>query len=313
LKKLFYISVGLVFTLTAIMLMKLMLLGTTKREPKFWKKDLLITWGKYLQIAQNNFILPYFAFTRAITFGYFSKWNSGVPSLELGCGDGFFSSILYKGKPLTVASDLLIENVQKASRYGFSKNFAVIDAKFIPFKDGSLQSVLACQVMNRIHDRNTAVKEIYDVLMPGGYFVMSDMTPIWLCGDPVCFILRLLPSSSVRHKYIQRRLVNRYHVASIPEVEEWKDLISACGFQLIELRTFGSLIPFMYTRILFNLMTYFGTERIFNLLFRHCESVKNLLKELHSKIFYPAVLEEKLSQQNSKNAYFFMVARKPKE
>lgn len=55
------------------------------------------------------------------------------------------------------------------------------DARCLPFADESISSVMSITVFEHVHNFDTALREMYRVLKPGGV-LYSDFGPIWSCS-----------------------------------------------------------------------------------------------------------------------------------
>lgn len=95
--------------------------------------------------------------------------------LDVGCGDGQVT-ILYKkkieGKEI-IGVDGVLPRLTAAKRKGVDK---IVEANLEghwPFADESFDAVVSNQVIEHILDIDNFIKEIYRVLKPGGYCVIS--------------------------------------------------------------------------------------------------------------------------------------------
>ena len=88
--------------------------------------------------------------------------------LDLGCGDGKFSNIYFKN---TTATDIakMAGNLTKAP-------FLVSDATCLPFMKESFDKIFCSEVIEHFPDKyyvRKAIKEMYRVLKPGGFAIIS--------------------------------------------------------------------------------------------------------------------------------------------
>jgi SAM-dependent methyltransferase len=118
---------------------------------------------------------------RAVEFCSFPK---GARLLDVGCGEG--ASVSYLGKK----NNFVVSGIDASSRLvadGLGNDpdlpLMVGRAEELPFDDGSLDGVLCECVLSLLTDPAKALREIYRVLAPGGYLILSD---IYLMGavDP---------------------------------------------------------------------------------------------------------------------------------
>lgn len=93
--------------------------------------------------------------------------------LELGCGPGYLwrenAGRIPKGWKVTL-TDLSPGMVEEAvaALDGNGYAFEVVDARDIPFADGTFDAVVANHMLYHVPDRDTALGEIRRVLTPGG-------------------------------------------------------------------------------------------------------------------------------------------------
>lgn len=123
----------------------------------------------------------YSPFIKGYELYLFSGCDLKEPVLEIGIGDGHFSSNLFKGKDvrLTYGADLIYETLKSARRYGHCDNFLMMDAFEIPFPDNSLNTVIMNNLMHHLPDRDRALKELLRVLKPRGKLIFTDNTIGW--------------------------------------------------------------------------------------------------------------------------------------
>ncbi len=113
--------------------------------------------------------------------------------LDVGCGDGVLSVLiaLWNPKQKVIAMDISAEGVQRAREaalvHGVADRitFVVGDAERLPFKDGSMPSVVSSHVLEHLPDFDLGVSEIRRVLSPGGVGVIA----IPLCLNPSAMVL----------------------------------------------------------------------------------------------------------------------------
>lgn len=98
--------------------------------------------------------------------------------LDAGCGFGLYcmemASRDFQG---VVGIDVDLNRVkastEAATNLGLSCDFLVADAENLPFKEGSFQLVLSSEVIEHLHDDESAVKEISRVLAKQGNLCLS--------------------------------------------------------------------------------------------------------------------------------------------
>lgn len=93
-------------------------------------------------------------------------------ALDLGCGDGYQSSLLERAYENVVASDLeMDENPEKFD--------VLCDAHWVPFASSSFDLVLLSNVLEHVADRQRVVEESMRVLREDGVLVVAVPSVLW--------------------------------------------------------------------------------------------------------------------------------------
>lgn len=106
-------------------------------------------------------------------FDLFDK-NKEAIFLDLGCDDGELTRLMAKsiGTSRMYGVEIIEERVKKSQENGVEvKNFDL--NKNFDFEDGSVDVVHANQVIEHICNSDNFLSEIYRILKPGGYAVIS--------------------------------------------------------------------------------------------------------------------------------------------
>jgi len=119
-----------------------------------------------------------------------AKWShlqrylkeSGGRSLEVGCGSGHVSALLAQKGYEAILLDYSVSALQCARNSFLSyenrakKRFVLGDALSLPFRDGAVDVVLSCGLIEHFEDPRVPIHEMIRVLRPGGLFY-SDICP----------------------------------------------------------------------------------------------------------------------------------------
>lgn len=97
------------------------------------------------------------------------------PVLDLGCGDGIFSQMLFSGR-VAVGMDLNHRELTLARRFGTHKGLVSADARKMPFADASFATVFSNCVIEHIPDPHLVAGEVARILRPGGQLVFTAPT-----------------------------------------------------------------------------------------------------------------------------------------
>ena len=129
--------------------------------------------------------------TRPIQQGFEIRWMKrrrplapGSAVLEVGCGRGAGAAIIRKEfQPAVLqAMDLDLQMLRRGRTYlpeGERKkiSFYVADVLRIPARSGSLDAVFGFGVLHHVPDWESALKEIFRVLKPGGVYYLEELYP----------------------------------------------------------------------------------------------------------------------------------------
>ena len=104
------------------------------------------------------------------------------PTLELGCGTGFFllnlmqAGVTDEGHVTDISPGMVDVAVRNGEGLGLNVQGRVADAETLPYDDNTFDLVVGHAVLHHIPDLDQCFREIVRVLRPGGRFVF--------CGEP---------------------------------------------------------------------------------------------------------------------------------
>lgn len=174
----------------------------------------------------------FLAMERAIECRLISAVELKRPILDLGCGDGLFSSILFT-EPPEVGIDISFDELKKSFKKNTYKNIAAGNLSMLPLKTQSFNTVISNSVMEHVINLNEAVREAYRVLSPGGKFILTVPTENF---EKFLFYPRTLQGLGLKGlagRY--RRLVNKifkHHHAY--DTTRWIRIIEDNGFKVLK-------------------------------------------------------------------------------
>lgn len=153
--------------------------------------------------------------------------------LDVGCGSGFFMLML--GRGVTGLDD--VENVEVCRRRGLQAYSVDLEKDRFPFKDESFDVATCLEVLEHLEDPRNALDEIFRVLKPNGYLLIStpnSRMPTWQIRD---FLLRF--------RFISRIYMGR-HLGSDRkryDKDELRARLLGHGFRMLALCYSKILLP----------------------------------------------------------------------
>lgn len=169
------------------------------------KKDAVIPHKYFTEIYPACVYSP---LVKAYELKLFKNCDLEEPILEIGIGDGYFSSLLFKskGKKLTYGADLIYATLKSATKYNHCGNHLVMDALEIPLPDNCLGTVVMNNLIHHLPNRKLVLDETLRVLKKGGRFVFTDETIGWGIFTWEQLLLRKLHLPSVAEIILKYKL-----------------------------------------------------------------------------------------------------------
>ena len=122
-----------------------------------------------------------YAFNALIRGGAFH--SSNLKAIDIGSGEGFFANYLHKEKlDFLILNDYDLPPLKRAIKIHNDLGCAS-DICNLPYASGSFNLVCALDVIEHIKDDKKALDEIYRVLKPGGYFLITVPAFNFLWGE----------------------------------------------------------------------------------------------------------------------------------
>jgi SAM-dependent methyltransferase len=175
--------------------------------------------------------LPYFrALLRSIEARFYQEIHLPEPVLDLGCGDGHFSSVAFNS-PLKVGLDPWESSLREAARKRSYQFLLQAQGNQIPLVDEAFASVISNSVLEHIPDIQPVLSEIARVLRPGAPFFFCVPNHNFLPSLSVAKFLdkvRLGVLGVAYRNFFNR--ISRHHHCDPPEV--WIDRLENAGFRI---------------------------------------------------------------------------------
>jgi len=176
------------------------------------------------QYLQNRpLFFSYIRPQEALLFRSFSHLITS-PSLDYGCGDGFFATTTFGTKTkIDIGLDVYNSRIQEAEQYQMYHRMMVYSGNKIPLPDNSLNTVVSNCVFEHLPNIELAISEIHRVLQPGGICITSVMTDQWN--------INLLGTKVLGPWYARWMQKRQIHINLFSE-EKWRNLFSKQGFSI---------------------------------------------------------------------------------
>jgi ubiquinone/menaquinone biosynthesis C-methylase UbiE len=211
----------------------------------------------YLQVYLKNRPLFYSLIRPKEAALFHSLLPFKKPTLDFGCGDGFFAKVTFEdsGK-IDVGLDIDEEKLREARKENIYKKLVLYKGAKLPFKSKSFSTVISNCVLEHLLNLDESLSEIYRVLKPEGKFVCTVMTDKWedyLFGSSVfgSFYKRWMRKKQKHFNLNSRRMWEKVFKDSAFKVKRITGYLGKRECKLIDILHYvssGSLI----TKKLFN-------------------------------------------------------------
>jgi len=150
--------------------------------------------------------------------------------LEVGCGDGLVSSIVFKKhkNSIDLGIDLDSEELRQAKKTGVYRRLLVVDITNCGLKSKSYNTIFANGVLDHIPNLDAAISEISRLLKPGGVLITTSPTNNYA---RLLFYYRLFQKIGLKGLAINYgRLINRVfaHIHQLTQ-KQWVDMCNKHG------------------------------------------------------------------------------------
>jgi 2-polyprenyl-3-methyl-5-hydroxy-6-metoxy-1,4-benzoquinol methylase len=137
------------------------------------KKEYLRTLKKiYFKIV----LLPIESVGNYLMLRNFKTFIKNKIVLDIGCGEGSFTNAISKYGKKTYGIDIGKDSIKIAKFFHHSTNklnFLIADACQLPFKKNSFDFIWCSEVIEHIKNDNKVLRQIKNVLKPGGYIYIT--------------------------------------------------------------------------------------------------------------------------------------------
>lgn len=191
------------------------------------KRDALFVVTEYLK----NQPFP-LAMLRPIEAGFYPR-KLLAPSLDVGCGDGFFARTVFGERGITVGIDPDANVLIKARANGAYEKILHFDGVRTPFPSSTFRSVVANCVLEHVDHPRTLLGEIDRVTALGGVFYFTTPTVHFdemLLGSRILRAARLASLAHLYERFMDRVTRQKYYWTK----EQWINELRRHGFELVQ-------------------------------------------------------------------------------
>jgi SAM-dependent methyltransferase len=169
------------------------------------------------------------------------------PACEIGTCDGNASRYFFTDREIDFGSEYLLDQLVR-SQIPHGMRFSA-NIKFLPFADASLETILCSQTVTCVYASIwSMLAEVNRVLRPGGRFLFTTHGPAYMRSLPVQGWPEMgLSARDCMEKNEQRA----NYMAHLYTREEWRQILSATGFDLTESRGILSLDLARYSQLFY--------------------------------------------------------------
>jgi len=205
-----------------------------------------------------------------------SRVSMPEPILDIGCGDGVFGQVLFKGKKWAVEAGIDVDEISMslAPKGSVYKKVIKVDASQLPFPDKSFMTVMANESLEHILEIDQVLRQIARVLKDKGRLVFLVPTvfldDFWLTSAPLKAI-GLYPLARFFHHWRNKIFTHRH----LLPVQVWEEKLNKAGLKLKSHQYLSSR------------KVYFISELLWPLRF----PVRTLSRLLRRRILYPRFID----------------------
>lgn len=155
------------------------------------------------------------------------------PVLDLGCGDGRFTKLLF-AEPLDIGLDISAFSIKQAKNRNWHKKYIVAPADKTTLEDQSINSIFSNSVFEHITNLEEVIKEAGRVLKSGGDFVFTVHAP----DSKSFFVSKLLRILCL--EYLAKRydtfFIKMLQLNTLWNRTKWKKILEDNGFRVLDIK-----------------------------------------------------------------------------
>ena len=177
------------------------------------------------------------AFERYLECNIYLNKTFNHPILDLGCGDGLFSYILFD-ENIDTGIDLNNDELACAKKLQCYDELVCCSGDKIPRPDGHYQTIFSNSVLEHIDSLEPVFNEVHRLLSPDGRFYLTiPSTDFEQYTTINQLLLRIrLPKTASRYRKFCNNVIwkqSHYHT-----LKEWESIVSHFGFEVVDSFTY---------------------------------------------------------------------------
>lgn len=256
----------------------------------------------------------YSPLVKSLEISLFKDLDIKSPSLEIGIGDGYLSSLIFENKKekLSLGSDMIYETILSAKKYDHFEKLAIFDAEEIPLPDNCVNTVIMNNLMHHLPSRKKTLAEVERILLPGGIFIFIDNLYGWIEYTFDSRLLRLCHLGFIATKW-ERFKMHLFAQKLLKTPEYWNEAVRGTKMEVVLNRGFVSGRAMTIASIFeyLNLLQGQPTRESMRLLLQWLPGGKNIQDKINIIIEYLIINDNKLMQdKDAAGAYLFVVLKK---
>lgn len=188
------------------------------------------------------------------------------PILDVGCGDGIYTKILFNEK-IDVGIDPLDHELEHAKKLDIYENLVNAWGNEMPFENETFKTIFSNSVLEHIPNIEPVLKEINRVMQNDGILYVTLPTNLF---DHYSIAYQTLNFFGLhKFKEFYRIFFNKfwkhYHYYAR---EDWVKLFEKCGFEMVKVQEYGTKGQCMYNDFMvpFTVPNYL-VKKLFNRFF----------------------------------------------
>lgn len=252
--------------------------------------------------------LPYFrGFLRAVEGRFYENIELGDRILDLGCGDGHFTSRTFANTDNQFHGvDPEFRALSQASQNTVYKNLVCCVGNFLPYENAQFDTIISNSVMEHIQDIDDVVFEAHRVLKPSGKMIITVSNNNFTNNLSIARFLESIGLNILANGY--RKLFNwisrHYHPDTLGE---WLNKLERNGFIITNHWNYFS----EKSLGILEWGHYFGLPSLMNyILFHKWVLFPSMKNPLLKRIYFWLKPHYEKDQKSENGAYSFIIAVK---